>query len=289
MKYLIFPTFLLICILIVVLFPNNDRPIAFLVCEIIVAPLFGLGYLLAFIIKWFRQGIKDAVPFLLITLSFFTIPWKTTFVYYNFIPYLILIGVNSAVLYKQIRFKAPGNSKFVLGPVTLLLAMLFVIGNENYLMLRYSHITNSWKPYGLQLSDFTPVETMPEGRSAKAIINTNYIRIFNKTCNYPSIVIVPLQYPNQSYFILGDDSYNRRILDHEQLHFDIKELYARKIRNFINNRWYSGIRAKEILFDSLVNEQRMFQNLYDSSYIHAENRRKNQAVWNKLIRGQLGI
>lgn len=289
MKYLIFPLFLSICILLLVAFPKNDTPIAFLTCEIVVASLFGLGYLVVFSVKCFKSGIKDALPPLLISLSFFAIPWKTTFIYYNFIPYLILITVSSTVLYKQIRFKTPANSKFVLGPITLLLVILFAVGNENYLKLRYPHNTNSWKPYNLQLSDFTQVSKIPGEKNANAIINTNYIRILNKACNYPNIVIVPLQYPGKSYFIQGNDTFNRRVLDHEQLHFDIKELYARKIRNSINKLWYSDLKTKEKIFDSLVNEQRILQDLYDSSDYRAESRQKNQEIWNRQIRRQLGI
>lgn len=288
MKYIIFPFYIILVSLILTITSKENLPVAFLTCEIILTPLFGLAYLITFIIIVFKKNFQAAFPYMLTFISFIAIPWKTTFMYYNFLLYCIIVAMNIFYLYRQKKqdFKLAYN--YTLIPLTLLLIALFAIGNENYFKLRYAD-SNSWKPYGLTLNDFTKVKEIPNGDGTNARVNTNYARIFNKAYNYPNILIVSYQYPEQSYFIVYDDKHNNKVLDHEQLHFDIKELYARKIKSSINSIWYADSKVKQKLFDSLYSEEKRVQALYDTLQSQSPDRQAEQKKWNQKIRSELGI
>jgi len=79
------------------------------------------------------------------------------------------------------------------------------------------------------------------------------------------------------------------LLQHEQLHFDIAELYARKIREKISHMRSQGIRdikqynsaIKGLLHESNLTDQR-----YDLETLHGALSKK-QAAWERMIREQL--
>jgi len=288
MKYIIFPLYITLISLVLTSASKENLPVAFLTCEIILTPLFGLAYLCTFIFIVFKKNFKEAFPYLLTFISFIMIPWKTTFMYYNFVLYIIILGIIINFLRKQKKQDFILAYNYTLIPMTLLLIVLFAMGNENYFKLRYAD-RNSWKSYGLTLNDFTKVKEVPNDDEADARINTNYSRIFNKAFNYPNILLVSYQYPEQSYFIIYDDKHNNKVLDHEQLHFDIKELYARKIKSSINSVWYSNQKVKQKLFDSLYFEEKRVQALYDSLQSKSPDRQAEQKKWNLKIRSELGI
>ena len=77
-------------------------------------------------------------------------------------------------------------------------------------------------------------------------------------------------------------------LKHEQLHFDITELYARKLRKELNQRiYYCG---EEKLLEKLVNtklsEWDTEQKVYDKQTRHSLNE-ESQVVWNEFVQSQL--
>lgn len=95
-------------------------------------------------------------------------------------------------------------------------------------------------------------------------------------------------YPNKSWFqpALCDEV----ILSHEQLHFDISELYARKLRKELNDASYTrnNIKAKVRIIYRKNNEA---LNAYQNQYDHATNYsrdREQQLIWNKKIAEALG-
>ena len=71
-------------------------------------------------------------------------------------------------------------------------------------------------------------------------------------------------YPNKSWY--KKERVNSIVLAHEQLHFDITELYARKLRKQINEANFSVNIKKEIsiLHSNINKELKLFQNKYDS-------------------------
>lgn len=85
-------------------------------------------------------------------------------------------------------------------------------------------------------------------------------------------------------------SENHYLLKHEQLHSDIREVYARKIRKDVSNYSYNSVRELNLYieevflkWDSISNKT---EGLYDEETEHSENEKK-QEEWNIKIAQQL--
>ncbi|MEX2350422.1 MAG: DUF922 domain-containing protein [Flavobacteriaceae bacterium] len=93
-------------------------------------------------------------------------------------------------------------------------------------------------------------------------------------------------YPEMSWFIKGE--VNDHILNHEQGHFDITELHARKLRKAFSEYKVTENYKKEltVIFTSLNNERQKMQNLYDKETNHSRNVEK-ETHWQKFIATEL--
>ncbi|WP_190808293.1 DUF922 domain-containing protein [Flagellimonas sp. S3867] len=89
-------------------------------------------------------------------------------------------------------------------------------------------------------------------------------------------------YPNESWYKpeICDDL----ILSHERLHFDITELFARKMRDKLNRTSFSDNVKAEIrkIYKETLNELKEFQSQYDWETNFSRNEAK-QLEWNKKI------
>ena len=93
---------------------------------------------------------------------------------------------------------------------------------------------------------------------------------------------------------IGDDSWVRRwgmndyILNHEQKHFDLAEIHARKLRKKLSETSFKGVKLREV--DKIINrfyaevwdECGEAQILYDEETDHSINKR-SQSVWDEKI------
>lgn len=80
------------------------------------------------------------------------------------------------------------------------------------------------------------------------------------------------------------------LLEHEQLHFDIAEIYARSLRKDLqemkeipNNEVEAKIKA---LYHKTITACVLFQKKYDSETNHSKNKAKQQ-IWNERVNGIL--
>ncbi len=94
-------------------------------------------------------------------------------------------------------------------------------------------------------------------------------------------------YPTKSWYQpeLIDDV----ILGHEQLHFDISELYARKMEARLANESFThgNVKAKvRSIYKEILKEVDDFQNQYDDETNFSRDR-EQQAIWNEKIRNAL--
>ncbi len=94
-------------------------------------------------------------------------------------------------------------------------------------------------------------------------------------------------YPKQSWYQphMCDDI----ILSHEQLHFDISELYARKMRKIMDGTRFTEnvkLEVKEI-YRQVLKELAAFQDKYDEETNFSRNR-EAQLRWNREIKAALG-
>lgn len=83
---------------------------------------------------------------------------------------------------------------------------------------------------------------------------------------------------------------NESVLAHEQKHFDIVELYARKLRRQIQERKYSSYAnlktASDSLYDVMDKEMDVYQDKYDDETDASMNGEK-QREWNKKIMDEI--
>lgn len=89
-------------------------------------------------------------------------------------------------------------------------------------------------------------------------------------------------YPEQSWY--KPEVCNQNILNHEQLHFDIAELFARKMRSKLEKAKFTSNVKKEIkeIYKTIIKELSAFQNSYDKETDFSRNL-PQQLLWNKKI------
>ena len=95
-----------------------------------------------------------------------------------------------------------------------------------------------------------------------------------------------LFYPEQSWY--KPEKANNHVLAHEQLHFDITELYARKFRKRISELIVSNSIKKQLkdLHESILKELAKTQDLYDSETNFSRNE-GSQLKWQNFIASEL--
>jgi predicted secreted Zn-dependent protease len=89
-------------------------------------------------------------------------------------------------------------------------------------------------------------------------------------------------YPNESWY--KPELCDANTLAHEQLHFDISELFARKMRNRLDRTSFSDDVKAEVrkIFKDILDELKDFQARYDMETNYSRNRGK-QAEWDLAI------
>lgn len=96
------------------------------------------------------------------------------------------------------------------------------------------------------------------------------------------IVVTSLFYPDKSWY--KPDLCNEVVLSHEQLHFDITELFAREFRKRLETVENDENIKKKVraIFVEINKELNTFQNKYDRETNFSRNV-PEQLVWNKKI------
>ena len=89
-------------------------------------------------------------------------------------------------------------------------------------------------------------------------------------------------YPDKSWHV--NESLSDIVLNHERLHFDITELYARKFRQRITNFKFTNAINNEMqsIHDAIIKELGELQNKYDAETNHSQILEK-QLAWQKFI------
>lgn len=93
-------------------------------------------------------------------------------------------------------------------------------------------------------------------------------------------------YPDKSWY--QSKLCDEVILGHEQLHFDISELYARKMRKRLRETKFTQHVKAEIkaIYKEITTTLNDFQNQYDEETNFSRNREQQQ-LWNERIKGAL--
>jgi hypothetical protein len=93
-------------------------------------------------------------------------------------------------------------------------------------------------------------------------------------------------YPNKSWY--KPELASPMILGHEQLHFDIAEIYARKFKQILAKTKFTGNAKSEVksIYRNILRELNDYQNQYDSETNFSRDT-VQQLIWNKKIKKAL--
>jgi hypothetical protein len=140
----------------------------------------------------------------------------------------------------------------------------------------------------LKWSDFKGVpDNTRIGRAASTSCYIEYNFIEKE--DVAEIEVYTIFDPNGSWKRFHIDESHINLLKHEQTHFDIFEIYARKFRKTISNTklYSSGIKKDlSIILDRISTECEARQDLYDQQTEHSVNRQK-QLEWEKMVNEEL--
>ena len=142
----------------------------------------------------------------------------------------------------------------------------------------------SWSP-GLKLS-WVDFKGKPTNREAAAITASGITYSFSTTSWKDEVtldfIVTTHFYPNKSWY--RPDLCDAVILSHEQLHFDIAEVFARKMRKRLaSTKFTKNVKAEVAkIYDEINIALYVFQNRYDNETNFSKAREK-QWLWNEKI------
>jgi hypothetical protein len=176
---------------------------------------------------------------------------------------------------------------------TMKKAIPFVLFLSGFMLSGWTLISNhnsdsliSWNEYRrLTWDDFKGQVSQSSGADAATAIHISAKPFYRKK---------KLYYNVNAYFIPEQSwcrSKSERLLAHEQLHFDIAELYARKVRKKISEYRQMGVRdVKEYNFEvsRILEESNRVDQEYDMNTLHGSHTQL-QETWQKQINLELQI
>lgn len=141
-----------------------------------------------------------------------------------------------------------------------------------------------WKNDSMLVSsDFTG---KPKGKTYYGFASSGIV-LYSKEKDGMMLMVIEAIFQKSKSYMKGNSPY---LLKHEQLHFDITELYARKLRQRIAQKDFSKVKKihEEILkmYNKVNAELSREQEKYDAATEHSQNAAK-QKRWNESIRNQL--
>ncbi|MEM7380630.1 MAG: DUF922 domain-containing protein [Bacteroidota bacterium] len=161
----------------------------------------------------------------------------------------------------------------------LFLCLGFFLRGQEYETILWS------RDYRLSWSDFKgKVPDSPRAAATTASgISYEFSTVSNKKGKYElDYTVSTFFYPNKSWYQpkLCDEV----ILGHEQLHFDISELFARKMRRLMDEASFTENVKNEVkaIYRKINEELAAFQQMYDRETNFSRDREK-QAEWNEKI------
>ena len=140
----------------------------------------------------------------------------------------------------------------------------------------------------LSWDDFRgPVHTSDQESAAATHCGIGF-KVVNNAASEPSIVVFNTFYPGKSW--VRDDARMPSILVHEQGHFDLCEVYTRKLRERMNGIDLHAANVRTVLMDiyaAVSREYEAAQQSYEQETIHGTNFAA-QSKWCAYIVSKLG-
>ncbi len=245
--------------------------------------IIGLFYFLKSIHLIFNNKGSTAKFSLLIFLNYFLISVKLHYIYYNLLFIVLSIALNLFILIRSKRsLKNPLATTAVFScgltfillftPDTLLLQYYNSLGNKHKWTKELT-----WSYFNGQADKNSPYSAI--------IVTSAYWKI-NKMYNYPpAISIATIDTDSSWNKPLDNIDHSTYLLKHEQLHFDITEVYRRKAMDSISNLWISDSGSINSIMDYFANKRDSAQTNYDKETDHGTDS-VVQSVWNYNISKQ---
>lgn len=165
----------------------------------------------------------------------------------------------------------------------LIAFLLVVLGNSDlYAQINWDEKRPlTWKDFGSAMDS-----SSKHYANTKTSVNYQYHVHGNNNVYTLTFTIECLFLPNGSWY--KHYKQTDALLHHEQLHFDIQELFARKLLAAFNEKTYTDNYVKEVktIYNSIAKEASNMQERYDEETRFSENR-SEQLKWDKLVHKQL--
>ena len=142
-----------------------------------------------------------------------------------------------------------------------------------------------WTPsYKLSWADFQGMPDLSDSTNEQSATKTR-IEVTTKFSGTIIYYYVSCFFEKESSWTLSDRS--RNLLEHEQLHFDISEIFARELRKKLKemkNVTKTNIQQKvKDQYHDVITKCVSFQHQYDQETDHSRNH-ENQQIWNEKVK-----
>jgi antitoxin component YwqK of YwqJK toxin-antitoxin module len=249
-------------------------------------------YLIFHLIKGIVQLIKKqkqaALISITISLLFASIFNKIYYAYYNILLAILFLAFSAWVtklVWKKYTDTKLKRNKITL--ITLLVINIALICIPDKELLRYISLPKelSWRQ--LTWDDFKGTLDDTCYASAKTGLSLHYKT--NEVFNYPPAIVFAAMTPENS-LVKKMDNISARIkeilLEHEQGHFNIVELYARKASDSISHAWGKPEKEVDAILQYWDKQLDSMQDIYDASTIHSSDTIE-QHIWTNEIQKML--
>lgn len=223
--------------------------------------LFSLYHFIIFFKNLANSNTTSSLISIFITLFYINIILKINYQYYNFIVSVLLILIGLILLKKLNRNK---HSLIFLILIAVNTGLLFT--SDTWLFkskmkgIDFWNSKITWKSF----------KGVPINKSKfDAYIVTEFRGLENKVYNYPPAILISILKPFESWRKkLKDTTFNHLLLEHEQRHFDITEIYKIKALDSVKKSWGKNSKDIKKIINFFNKKEDEYQKHYDSITNH---------------------
>jgi hypothetical protein len=225
-----------------------------------------------------KSKFKKALYSFVITALLASISLKFEYWHYN-IALTALIMLVALFIMKFLRNDGVSGLVTTCLLLVLLNACLIPV-SDSAILARLNYDSYAWSP-NVSWEQF---QAEPDSNSTyEAVIDEAFIWKINKVYNYPPAIILATMKPATSWKRhLKNATWSEELLQHEQTHLDITELYRRNAVDSILQLWGSKPKALENVILYFIVQKNLKQLEYDSLTAHGMVP-VEQLVWTQLI------
>ena len=240
------------------------------------------------IFLFFRSKFLESAANFLIGLLCILVLVKIHYVYYNPVESIFLIAV-CFIFIKNFYSKA-NSSNLTKSLIALAIMQGFLVFLPDKLIISLLSLSDNriaWKP-DLDWDDFSILDEKVHGQVYDSVyyqsaIYTNYSYQINKAFNYPPIVAIAHMDKIQSYKSKEiEKGMEKPLLEHEQGHFNMMQLYIKMAEDSISKLWGKDERVIKSVIDYFGRKKIKDGAIYDLQTNHGVDT-VQQNKWSKRL------